>query len=257
MSNSTWLAMAAGLSVLVAGGICYPVHEVSASEEGLVAYWRFDEDEGDTVIDASGNGHDATMKGEVQRVEGRVGKGVYLNGEKGAGVVTPDAEDLNLTEAITVEAWVKPDQLKREATYDIVNKGSDRGPGYRLFISWNSLRFRSGGGFGEDFWDVGGSLALTPMTWGRWHHVAATYDGQVYRIYLNGVELASGGTLHGEKENVPLDGAAHPITVNNKPLTIGSFSQGYAYVFEGAIDEVKVYNRAKSAAEIFQAAKEH
>ena len=257
MSRNTWLALAAGLSALVTGGICYPAHEVSASEEGLVAYWRFDENEGDTIADASGNGHDATMKGEVQRVEGRVGRGVYLNGEKGTGVVVPDADDLNCTAAITVEAWVKPDALKREAQYDIVNKGSDRGPGYRLFISWNSLRFRSGGGFGEDFWDVGGNLAVTPMTWGRWHHVAATYDGQVYRVYLNGVEIASGGTLHREKENVPLDGATHPITVNSKPLTIGSFSQGYAYVFRGAIDEVKIYSRAKSAGEVFQAAREY
>lgn len=231
--------------------------DFGASEEGLVAYWRFDEAEGDREADASGNGHEATIEGQVERVEGRIGGGVYFSGEKGDGVATPDAEDLNPTDAITVEAWVKPDALKREAQYDIVSKAGDRGPGYRLFISWNSLRFRSGGGFGEDFWDVGGSLAGTPMTWGRWHHLAATYDGQVYRVYLNGVELASGGTLHREKERIPLDGATHPITVNDKPLTIGSFSQGYAYVFRGAIDEVKIYARAKSAAEIFRAAKEY
>ena len=44
--------------------------------------------------------------------------------------------------------------------------------------------------------------------------------------------------------------------VNAKPLTIGSFSQGYAYPFLGAIDEVKLYNRAKSSREIFRAARE-
>lgn len=181
---------------------------------------------------------------------------MYLDGEKGAGVVTPDAEDLNVTDAITVEAWVKPDRLERQATCDIVDKGTDRGPGYRLFISWNSLRFRSGGDFGEDFWDVDASLAQTPMTWGRWPHVAATYDGQVCVVCLNGAELASDGTLHRETENVPLHGAAHPINVNNKPLTIGSFSQGYAYVFTGAIDEVEIYERARSPQDIFRAARE-
>lgn len=256
MKVTSWRILGLALGVLVTGSVCYCADVPGGPEEGLVAYWRFDQEVGDVVRDVSGNGHDGKIKGDVGRVEGRVGKAVCFNGDKGCGVVVPDADDLNCTTAITIEAWVKPDKLKREAQYEILNKAGDRGPGYRLRVSWGSLALVSGEGYGKDHWNVSANLALTPLTEGLWHHIAATYDGQVYRIYLDGVEVASGGTLHHEKENVPLDGATHPITVNDKPLTIGSFSAGYAYVFKGAIDEVKVYSRAKSAAEVFRAAKE-
>lgn len=228
---------------LVAGAVCYPGHEVSGSEEALVGYWRFDEDGGGGGRDVSGGGHDGRIKGAVKRVAGRVGKAVQITGEKGCGVVVPDAPALNLTAAITVEAWVKPGKLKREAQYDIVNKASDRGPGYRFGIAWGGgLRFLSGHGYGKKYWAVTSNPATAPLTRGIWHHIAATYDGQTYKLYLDGVEVASrpGPT----------------ITINPKPLTIGSYSQGYAYVFKGTIDEVKIYSRAKSAAEIFRAAKE-
>ena len=233
------------------------VPEARAGGDGLVGYWRFDEVSGAVTHDASGQGHHARLVGSVRRVAGRVGRGVSIGGEKGSGVVVPDDDDLNPTAAITVEAWVKPDTLKRETTFEIINKASDRGPGYRLFVSWASLHFRSGQGMGKPYWGVRASFANTPMTWGIWQHVAATYDGKVYRLYLDGIEVASGGTLcRGKRDTVPLDGAAHPLTVNRNALTIGSFSKGYAYVFKGVIDEVRIYSRAKTAAEILRAAKE-
>lgn len=53
----------AALGVLVAVGICYAVDELNGAEEGLVAQWRFDDGEGDTVRDVSGNGHEAGIGG--------------------------------------------------------------------------------------------------------------------------------------------------------------------------------------------------
>lgn len=256
MKTATSIGVGVAVSVMATACLCCCAEEISHREQGLVGYWRFDEGSGAVVRDASGRGHHAKIVGKVRRVQGRVGGGVYIGGEKGSGVVVPDADDLNPTSAITIEAWVKPDPLKREATFDIVNKGSDRGPGYRLLVSWAALHLRSGRGYGKDYWNVSASFATTPMTWGIWHHVAGTYDGEVYRLYLDGIEVASGGALMRGRDRIPLDGAAHPVTVNRKPLTIGSYSGGYAYVFKGAIDEVKIYRRAKSAHEVFQCAKE-
>jgi hypothetical protein len=243
MKMTDLLSLGAALSLIAIGGVCHGANQISGSEDGLVAYWRFDEDAGDTVRDVSGGARHGKIKGDVKRVKGRVGNAIHVNGEKGCGVVVADAPGLNPTAAITVEAWIKPDKLKREAQFEIVNKASDQGPGYRFGIAWGGgLRFLSGHGYGKEFWAVTSNAAMAPVTRGIWHHVASTYDGQVYRLYLDGVEVAS------------KSGPA--ITINRKALTIGSYSQGYAYVFNGAIDEVKVYNRAKSAAEIFRAAQE-
>ncbi len=256
MRNVCWLNGIVFCSLLMALSCGPAPAQAATSEEGLVGWWRFDEGEGGKALDASGKGHDGVIKGQVERVPGRVGQAVYFNGEKGAGVVIPNADDLNPTSAITIETWIKPEPLIREVTYDIVNKGGDRGPGYRLLISWAALRMRSGGGYGHDHWDVYARLPEHPIRWGMWHHVAATYDGRLYRLYLDGIEVTSGATLYQEGGSAPLDGSTHPLTVNKMSLTIGSFSAGYAYIFIGVIDEVKIYTRAKSAEEIFRAARE-
>ena len=248
--------------VLLAGAIlvCLSRYIVPSwadlSEGGLVGYWRLDEAGGDRVLDASGRGHDGALVGPVARVPGRVGQALSFRGEKGCGAVIADAPDLNPTTALTLEAWVKPEPLVREQTYEIINKAGDRGPGYRLFVSWAALRFVSGRGFGQDYWDVTASLAEHPMRSGLWHHLAAVYDGQTYYLYLDGIEVTTSRNLYHEKATLPLDGSTHPITVSKTPLTIGSFQGGYAYPFLGAIDEVKIYNRAKTAEEVFQDAKE-
>ena len=148
MKMTGLLSLGAAFSLLAVGCVCHAADRSTGSEEGLVAYWRFDEDAGDTVGDVTGNGHLGKIKGDLKRVKGRVGNAVRVSGEKGCGVVVADAPALNPTAAITVECWVKPDSLKRDAQYDIVNKAGDRGPGYRFGIAWGGgLRFVSGEGY--------------------------------------------------------------------------------------------------------------
>jgi len=257
MTRTSWIIASSICSVVVFATPGPAQVSSGVREDGLVGWWRFDEGGGNRALDASGNGHHGAIKGHVERVPGRVGRAVLFDGKKGAGVVIPNAQALNPTSAITIEAWIKPKPLTRELSYEIVNKAGDRGPGYRVFISWAALRMVSGRGYGKDFWFVYSSLPVHPIRWGMWHHLAATYDGQVYKLYLDGVEVTTGATLRPKTGgSAPLDGSGHPLTVNTKPLTIGSYSQGYAYPFLGAIDEVKIYNRAKSPREIFRAARE-
>ena len=73
---------------------------------------------------------------------------------------------------------------------------------------------------------------------GTWMHVAATYDGAIMRLYINGVQEASLATTV-------------PITTNNLPLTIGAQDGTTASRwFMGWMDDARVYNRALSLAEI-------
>ena len=76
--------------------------------------------------------------------------------------------------------------------------------------------------------------AVLPVN--AWTHLAATYDGTTMRLYVNGVQVASR----------PQTGN---IATSTNPLQIGGDSI-YGQYWSGRIDEVRVYNRALSAAEI-------
>jgi len=78
--------------------------------------------------------------------------------------------------------------------------------------------------------------ASRPTPTGTWTHLAATYDSATLRIYMNGTQIASTQT----------SGA---ITNSSAPLRIGGNAIWGEYFF-GIIDEVRVYNRALSAAQL-------
>ncbi|MDX5437676.1 MAG: T9SS type A sorting domain-containing protein, partial [Pontibacter sp.] len=86
------------------------------------------------------------------------------------------------------------------------------------------------------------SETLYPADGQTWIHVAATFDGSIARLYVNGVE----------NRTKTLDGAP-PININNLPLAIGAQHDGNR-TFSGAMDDVRVYNRALSAEEILELA---
>jgi chitodextrinase len=128
---------------------------------------------------------------------------------------------------MTLEAWVYPTTVN-SAWRDVIYKGNDNY--YLEGTSSNASRPAMGGTFGADLY---GTSALTANTWA---HLAATYDGATMRLYVNGVQVASRAQT----------GA---IATSTNPLQIGGDSL-YGQYFAGRIDEVRIYNRALSAAEI-------
>jgi hypothetical protein len=80
----------------------------------------------------------------------------------------------------------------------------------------------------------------TPVSAGEWHHVACTYDGNRFSIFLDGALLAS-----------KFVGLKHTTTANG-PFTPGVVI--YAPVWDGTLDDVRVYSRALSGGEVSQAA---
>ena len=74
------------------------------------------------------------------------------------------------------------------------------------------------------------------LTTNTWTHLAATYDGATVRLYVNGAQVSSRAQTG-------------QIAISTNPLQIGGDSI-YGQYFPGNIDEVRVYNRALSTAEI-------
>ncbi|MGE0028956.1 MAG: LamG domain-containing protein [Thermoleophilia bacterium] len=207
-----------------------PSLAAAAPAKGLVASYAFGEGAraGKVFGDSSGKRNAAT--GEARRVSGRYGRGAYFNG-LGPGLVVRDDPSLDVSRALTVEAWVKP-QLGSGVRVVVAKLGKGARPAYALYSATR------GGGAGG-LVDAGGGTrarADDDLPLGKWSHVALTYDGTTVRFFRNGKQTAAAR-------------ASGHVRKTLGSLVIGGGIRG-AGRFKGVIDEVRVYNRALTSAEI-------
>ena len=223
------ITMAFVLTLLV-GLFALPIL-APAVEDGLVGYWAFEETEGDTASDLSGNGHDGTLMGNPQRVDGYFGGGLEFDGD-GDEVNVPFHEDLN-QETFTISAWANVAQ--GSAGHRAVLSARDDGPqsGYIFYaVPNNTWQFWTGGGG----WN---SVQGPAVNLSNWDHLAGVYADGNQKFYVN-------GELVGERDSA--------LTVNSEQeFLIGAGANETAnhnFHFRGMIDEVRVYDRALNADEI-------
>lgn len=197
-----------------------------------IAAYSFDEDEGTIAHDSAGE-HDANIKGAKWTVFGKYGTGLEFNAEKGDVLTVPDTEDLRL-EGFTLEAWVLPS--KARAWAPVIAKTNPEGHGYGLFAGGEVAGHPEGIITLEEWVDAYAygpkELSLT-----EWTHLAVTNDGKKLRLYVNG-ELAD------ERESDEVQASEAPLQIG------GDTMAGWETYFEGRIDEVRIYNRALSGAEV-------
>jgi hypothetical protein len=198
---------------------------------GLVAAYAFNEGAGTTVADATGLGHTGTVVGATWTPSGRYGAGLVFNGTN-ARVTVPDAADLDLTTGVTLEAWVYPTTAGGGAWRTVITKDTAASGTYLLYA--NTDTNNAGMFVGSTFQQQttgGPTLAAN-----SWTHLTGTYDGSTIRLYVNGVQVASRAQTQ-------------PMTTNNALLSIGG-SSVWGEWFAGRLDELRIYNRALTAAEI-------
>ena len=197
---------------------------------GLVAGYHFDEGSGSTVADSSGNDNTGTISGATWTTAGKFGNALVFNGTNNR-VNVPDANSLDLTNGMTLEAWVYPTTLSGWNSVILKERGSN-GLAYALYANDNGSRPSGYVRIGSDR-SVRGNGALPLNTW---THLAVTYDGALLRLYQNGVEVGS----RAQTGNI-----SHVLT----SAEIGGNTVWGEY-FSGRIDEVRIYNRALTATEI-------
>ncbi len=196
---------------------------ITNTAAGLAGLWHLDEASG-PALDASGNANHGTVSG-TQGVAGRFDRCVNLNGA-GDRIMIPDSLSLE-SASLTVEAWV---QLNRAVNATIWDKRNANN-GYALGTDGEGKPF---------FWLGNGGVGVTtrgalPLRSGQWHHVAASFDGLVSRLYVDGEIVA----------------VESPVGVNLAAgdATIGADYQN-ANFLNGRVDEVAVFSRALSAVEV-------
>jgi hypothetical protein len=176
---------------------------------------------------SAGNPHTNTDTALVLRVPRQVGP----------ASVVPDSPALNPTGALTLSAWVNASgwatDIWRNSVIAKDTFGTSGNAGYVL---------RGGaGGLLSFVIAVGGNWAelrtTTALTAGR-HHIAATYDGSIMRIYVDGVSVASRAQT----------GALTPST--GVDVLVGNCPRDMTRQFLGTIDNARVYTRALTSTEV-------
>ncbi len=217
-----------------------PASFLTATPVGLVAAFSFNEGLGGIVNDVSGAGNTGTITGAAWTSAGRYGNALAFDGASNA-ITISDAPSLALTTGMTLEAWVKPAALSGWRTI-LYKERPDGGGGtalaWALYASDDTappaVYGMLAGATGNNQWTHATGTTMLPLN--TWTHVAGTYDGSALRLYVNGVlvkTLALAGSL----------------AVTPGALRIGGHA-GAGQYFSGLVDEIRVYNRALSQAEI-------
>jgi hypothetical protein len=199
--------------------------DASGPPSGPVLAYGFEEGNGSTVLDRSGRGNTGTISGATWTT-GQFGSALQFNGSS-AFVFVPDAPSLDLTSGMTLEAWVYP-ETSTSSWRDIIYKTPDV---YYLEGSSPVGAPATGGSFSAS--PLYGVASLPIRTWS---HLAATYDGAVLRLYVNGNQVASRSQTGS-------------IVTSSGNLTLGADST-FGQYWNGRIDEVRVYSRALTPSEI-------
>jgi hypothetical protein len=198
-----------------------------------VAYWRMNEGSGNTILDASGNGNHGTIYGASWTTNGAHGTALNFDGMNDYVDVPYSASYDNVTD-LTLMAWIKADR----AGCVLARDGY---PSYPRAWFMNA----------QNFWadNVGWFNNPWPPIDESWHHVAMTYDyigagNSLLTLYVDGNNVASWSNAGGPLNKVSQIG-----------LRIGASSwdswgnPGWAH-FKGVIDEIAIFDRALSPAQV-------
>jgi|GEM_PF-991227 len=222
---------------------------LTGNEPGLVGYWRFDNGTGNTTEDGTVNANKGTLTNMDLSTVWVFNGGPYADPKEIAlafdgeddHVEVPHYDGLNVTDELTLEAWVYPNVLAGDTrVLGKIPVPEEQNPvetneGYALGVSKD-------GKLHPEIWDNAGSKfsfqsGTVPAR--QWTHLAVTWQtGGDLIGYVNGFEV----------QRVKASG--NPLSTTLASLYMGAVPSVDATIFQGKIDEVRIWNRVRSAEEI-------
>ena len=203
----------------------------NSATTGLVAAYGFNEGAGPTVGDGSGMGNAGTVQGPVWTTAGKYGKALSFDGSNDF-VTVPDSATLDPGAAMTLEAWVRPTASSGWRTVLLKENGTGA-LAYSLYSASGTNRPSAWAAVGGGPGSVIGTAAV-PLN--AWTHLAATYDGSNLRLYVGGVLKVT------QANSGSVANTAEPLRIGGNAI--------WSEWFAGQIDEVRVYNKALTVAQI-------
>jgi len=223
-------------SLVVSLAVCFSSIGVAAKDQDLIFYMTFDQTNGKTIEDDSGNDNTGTLNGDAKiTTDGKYKSAVSLGG---AGHIDCGNNEILNQEfpGLTIEAWVNPKVLG-EQSIAVKWAWAVEGDHLGLFLfGGNGLIAVADGVTSE-----GGFQGAKAIKTNDWSHVAGTWNSKdfSYQVYING-ELDGGGKQSGQGIS----------TKSEETLKLGAQITGTQRYFTGLIDEVAIYGRVLEADEI-------
>jgi len=200
----------------------------------LIGLWKMNEGSGNILFDNSGFNHNATIQisNGVTWVAGKENLAIRLDGINGRYALVPHNETLNVSQQITLSAWIKPTAL---ANRQIISKGGPNG--FELStVDLGKIEFRINREANGSTFRLR-SIQNYPTNGQIWIHVVATFNGTRSTLYINGVLDNS--------QNFPQTA----ILTNTSPLQIGTRNTG-SNKWIGDLDDLRLYNVALTESQI-------
>jgi hypothetical protein len=205
---------------------------VSTSQADIVAYWSFDEGSGDAAEDGSGNGNDGTIFG-AEWVDGKFGKALEFDANY---VLVPNDESYNFTQDqdFSIILWIN---YEAQGDWQGVLQKFNGGYPFKVEVNPSNSLYCA-------IWDqTNNPGAHVGNVSGDWHHVAFVRDRSEKKIY---------SYLDGQLKETK-DDTINGTTENAADLYIGARKPGNTILFYGILDEIAIYNRVLTEAEILSA----
>lgn len=216
-----------------------------ANNLGLIGYWSFNEGTSTRATDFSGRGNYGTLLTDGAAlptwVNGKRGKGISLNGTD-QQVDMGDIAVMDGLTAVTVSAWIKASSANaNDGNFPIIagksscGQANPDGP-FQIFLS--SGRNPQFIAYAQDNTTIGAGDFVTDVDDGNWHFLVGAYDGDFIYMWVDGVLVHSN------------DVATYTLSSTANTFEVGGDCNGSFRHYDGAVDEVRAYNRALSPTEI-------
>jgi type II secretory pathway pseudopilin PulG len=201
---------------------------------GLVGYWKFDEAGGTWAHDSSGNGNLGTLTNSPIRTASttcKIGSCLAFNGTS-QYINLGSNSSLNQN-IFSFAAWIKPVSVTQGTIFGGFRTNGD---------TKNFVRLSNGKIGVDQYPPSGGAInSNTTLLVNNWYHIAVIQNGTYWAVYVNGVLDNSNNSAETYSGGTPTQ-----WNIGRREL-VGS--EGY---YNGLIDDVRVYDRALSAAEVYQ-----
>ena len=199
-----------------------------AITDGLISYYKLDETSGTAFSDSHGS-NNGTNSGATLNVSGRINTGYDFESADPDYIVTDGNTNLSGSGSRTISGWIKIESMTAQIRPWSHGAFGSQNPFGCLIDTDNHLWFFGWGPNDADTgYNISGDIA-------KWTHVVQTYNGTNVEMFVSGSSVWSG---------------SRTISSTNTPLRIGMLYGNNAAPFDGVIDEVGIWSRVLTGAEI-------